>query len=54
MPFEKRTRVEIFLPIRTDSADYRTITEVRSLLMDALNEQEVWVVYHPVTRVTAH
>jgi hypothetical protein len=114
VPLEKRTRVEIFLPIRTESADYQTITdllaeelafsrggstltspftglyvsssrgdvvrddihvlfcdfdldtdkpehfvkltsyldEVRALLMDALNEEEVWVVYHPVTRVT--
>ena len=115
MPLEKRTRVEIFLPIRTDSADYQTITdwlaeelaysrggstltspftglyvsssrgdvvrddihvlfcdfeldadnpeqfvkltnyldEVRSLIIDALNEEEVWVVSHPITRVTA-
>ena len=114
MPLEKRTRVEIFLPIRTDSAGYQTITdwlaeelayarggstltspfaglyvsrsrgdvvrddinvlfcdfdldsdslddqvelanylnEARSLLMDVLNEQDVWIVYHPVTRVT--
>lgn len=115
MPLEKRTRVEIFLPIRTDTTGYRTITdwlaeelayarggstltspfsglfvsqtrgdiirddihvlfcdldldaedpedqlelmkyldEARSLLMDALNEEEVWMVYHPVTRVIA-
>lgn len=27
MLLEKRTRVEIFLPIRTDTADYKTVTE---------------------------
>ena len=27
MPSEKRTRVEFFLPIRTDASDYRTITD---------------------------
>jgi hypothetical protein len=26
VPLEKRTRVEIFLPIRTESGDYRAIT----------------------------
>jgi len=93
VPLEKRTRVEIFLPIRTESVDYRAITdwlaeelaysrggstmtspvfcdfdldaqnsahfgkltsyldEVRSLVMEALDEEEVWIVYHPVTRV---
>jgi len=25
--------------------------EVRSLVMQALDEEEVWIVYHPVTRV---
>ena len=113
MPLEKRTRVEIFLPIRTDTAAYRTVTEwlaeelafsrggstlttpftglyaprtdraltrdqihilfcdfdldsdnpndrtellsylsdVRHLLMEALLEEEVWIVYYPSTRV---
>jgi hypothetical protein len=27
MPSEKRTRVEIFLPVRSDSAEYRIITD---------------------------
>ena len=27
MPLEKRTRVEIFLPIRSDSPEYQTITQ---------------------------
>ncbi|MBA3322854.1 MAG: hypothetical protein H0T45_15595 [Pyrinomonadaceae bacterium] len=27
MPAEKRTRVEIFIPLRSDAADYQTITE---------------------------
>ena len=27
MPLEKRTRVEIFLPLRLDTASYRTVTE---------------------------
>ena len=114
MPLEKRTRVEIFLPIRSDSADYQTITEwlaeelayarggstlttpftglytsttqadlvrdavhvlfcdfdldadnqshcveltnylneLRLLLMEALHEEEVWIIFHPVTRVS--
>jgi hypothetical protein len=30
------------------------LDEVRALLMDALNEEEVWMVYHPVTRVTIY
>jgi len=113
VPLEKRTRVEIFLPIRTESGDYRAITDwlaeelaysrggstmtspftglyisstrgdvvrddihvvfcdfdldaenpahfakltsylrdIRSLVMAALDEEEVWIVYHPVTRV---
>ena len=112
MPSERRTRVEFFLPIRTDASDYRTITdwlaeelaysrggstltspftglyvsgtrgsvirddvhvlfcdflldldssedqveldayldEVRSLLMEALKEEELWIVYYPITR----
>ena len=112
MPSEKRTRVEFFLPIRTDASDYRTITDwlaeelaysrggstltspftglyvsgtrgsiirddvhilfcdfllaadntedmadldaylqgVRALLMEALKEEDVWVVYYPITR----
>ena len=111
---EKRTRVEIFLPIRSEAAEYQTITEwladelayarggstlttpftglyvssthastisdsinvlfcdfdldtedpqhasdltdyldgIRRLLIDVLNEEEVWIVYHPVTRVS--
>ncbi|MDQ3818322.1 MAG: hypothetical protein M3362_11700 [Acidobacteriota bacterium] len=114
MPLEKRTRVEIFIPIRSDSADYQTITEwtaeelayarggstlttpftglytsktqahlvrdtiqilfcdfdidvdneeqrteltnylneVRLLLMEVLGEEEVWIIYHPVTRIS--
>ena len=114
MPIEQRTRVEIFIPIRTDTADYQAITDwvaeelafarggstlttpftglytsatqgeivrddihiifcdfaldparadhlaeltgyldqLRLLLMEALNEEEVWIVFHPVTRVT--
>jgi hypothetical protein len=114
VPLEKRTRVEIFLPIRTDLTDYRTITdwlaeelayarggstlttpftglytsttrtdiirdeihvlfcdfdldtdnpdhrtelsnylnELQLLLVEALNEEEVWIVFHQVTRVT--
>jgi hypothetical protein len=27
VPLEKRTRVEIFLPIRSDTVSYRTVTE---------------------------
>ncbi len=114
MPVEKRTRVEIFLPVRSDAADYQTITdwlaeelayarggstltmpftglytsttrtdiirddiqvlfcdfdldaenpnhcaeltnyldELRALMMEALNEEEVWIIYHPVARIT--
>jgi hypothetical protein len=114
VPLEKRARVEIFLPVRTDLANYRTITEwlaeelafarggstlttpftglytsttradiirddihvlfcdfdldtdnsdhrtellnylneLRMLLIEALNEEEVWVIFHQVTRVT--
>ena len=113
MPSEKRTRVEIFLPIRSDAAAYHVVTEwlaeelayarggatlttpftglytssaqfgivrdtihvlscdfdldadnaehhaeltsyldgLRILLMEALSEEEVWIVYHPVTRI---
>jgi hypothetical protein len=113
VPLEKRTRVEIFLPIRTETAAYRTITEwlaeelaysrggstvttpftglyssttgrsltsdqiqilfcdfdlhsddpqdlsdllsylteIRLLLMEALLEEEVWIIYYPTTRV---
>lgn len=112
MPLEKRTRVEIFLPIRMDTAVYRTVTEwlaeelafsrggstlttpftglfasttetltrdqiqilfcdfdldcdnsdsraellsylgdVRLLLMEILREEDVWIVYHSVTRI---
>ena len=114
MASEKRTRVEIFLPVRTDTTDYRAITdwlseelalarggstlttpftglyassiarfgiirdqiqilfcdfdldvddpihrsklltyldELRGLLMEALDEEDVWITYHPVTRV---
>ena len=112
MPSEKRTRVEVFLPIRADVSEYRTITDwlaeelaysrggstltapftglfasatrgsvirddvqilfcdfalepdnaedraeleaylvdVRMLLMEALNEEDVWIVYYPITR----
>lgn len=114
MPVEKRTRVEIFLPIRSDLADYQTITdwlaeelayarggstlttpftglyasvartdiirdsiqvlfcdfdldtedehhhaqlsryleELRTLMMEALTEEEVWVTYYPIRRIT--
>jgi hypothetical protein len=113
VPLEKRTRVEFFLPIRTESADYRAITdwlaeelaysrggstlttpftglyvsgsrgdvvrddihilfcdfdldiekadqfakltsyiyEMRSMLMDVLDEEDMWIIYHSVTRV---
>lgn len=113
MPLEKRTRVEIFLPVRTDTDVYRTVTEwlaeelalarggstltvpftglytsttektltrdqirilfcdfdldsddpnarvellaylrdVRLLLMEVLREEDVWIIYHPTTRV---
>ena len=114
MPVEKRTRVEIFLPIRSDLADYQTITdwlaeelayarggstlttpftglyvstsrtdiirdsvqvlfcdfdldaedenyrteltgyleELRGLMMEALSEEEVWITYYPIRRIT--
>jgi hypothetical protein len=111
---EKRTRVEIFLPVRTDTADYRAVTEwlseelalsrggstlttpftglfssstspgsivqdeiqilfcdldlniedpvhfsklvvyldeLRQLLMELLREEDVWIVYYPITRI---
>ena len=114
MPSEKRTRVEIFLPVRTDTADYRAVTEwlseelalsrggstlttpftglfassasigtiiqdqiqilfcdldlnvedplhhsrlidylgeLRLLLMELLREEDVWIIYFPVTRI---
>ena len=113
MPSEKRTRVEIFLPIRSDSIEYQTITdwlaeelayarggstltapftglyasttltqivrdaihvlfcdfdlnsdnsdhlnemtryleELRVLLRELLNEEEVWIVHYDVTRI---
>jgi len=38
-----------------DSADLVKLTsylhDVRSLVMQALDEEEVWIVHHPVTRV---
>jgi hypothetical protein len=114
VPLEKRTRVEIFIPIRSDSSDYQAITDwvaeelayarggstlttpftglytsttqahivhdsiqllfcdfdldvdddeqraeltsylngIRLLLMDVLSEEEVWIIYHPVTRIS--
>jgi len=114
VPSEKRTRVEIFLPVRTDTADYRAVTEwlseelalarggstlttpftglyvssssvgtivqdqiqilfcdldlniedalhyskltayleeLRKLLIDLLHEEDVWIVYYPITRL---
>ena len=113
MSLEQRTRVEIFIPVRRDAAEYQTVTDwlaeelayarggstlttpftgiyisathhrlvrddvhvlfcdfdldagdeaqraelaayldsLRTLLMEALSEEEVWIVYHPVTRV---
>jgi hypothetical protein len=113
VPLEKRTRVETFLPIRSDALAYRTVTEwlaeelafsrggstlttpftglylsvtektlsqdqinilfcdfdldpddpsdtkelgsylgeLRLLLMEALFEEDVWIVYYPTTRV---
>jgi hypothetical protein len=113
VPLEKRTRVEIFLPIRMDTVAYRTVTEwlaeelafsrggstlttpftglytstteetltrdqiqilfcdfdldsdepngraellsylsdVRLMLMEILREEDVWIVYHSITRV---
>ncbi len=113
MPLEKRTRVEIFLPIRMDTLVYGAVTEwlaeelafarggstlttpftglytsitdntvardqihvlfcdfdldsdepedcaeqlayvndVRLLLMDILHEEDVWIIYHSVTRI---
>ncbi len=114
MPSEKRVRVEIFIPVRSDSAEYGIITdwlaeemayarggstlttpftglyssttqpgiirddiqvifcdfdldadnsdhsaelikyleELRRLMIDTLNEEELWIVYHPITRIT--
>jgi hypothetical protein len=113
VPSEKRTRVEIFLPARSESTEYQTVTEwlaeelayarggstlttpfiglytstaqanlvrdavhvlfcdfnfdtdnptqrveltsylneLRLLLMEVLREEEVWIIYHSVTRV---
>jgi hypothetical protein len=113
VPLEKRTRVEIFLPVRADLNGYRVITdwlaeelayarggstlttpftglytsavgadiirddihllfcdfdldtdnpdhraelsnylnELRMLLVEAMNEEEIWIVFHQVTRV---
>jgi hypothetical protein len=112
VPSEKRTRVEFFLPIKTDVSEYRTITDwlaeelaysrggstltsaftglyvsstrgsvvrddvhilfcdfllevdsaedqaqmdsylddVRTLLIEALKEEDVWIVYYPIKR----
>jgi len=114
VPLEKRTRVEIFLPIRLDTVAYRTVTEwlaeelafsrggstlttpftglyasttektlthdqiqilfcdfdldsddrvgraellsylneVRLMLMEILREEDVWIIYHSVTRIS--
>jgi hypothetical protein len=112
---EKRTRVEVFLPVRTDTTDYRAISEwlseelalarggstlttpftglyvssvtrgsvlrdqiqilscdfdldiddkvhrtkllsylydVRRMLMEVLDEEDVWITYHAVTRIS--
>lgn len=114
MALEKRTRVEIFLPVRTDTTDYRAVTEwlseelalarggstlttpftglyvsptahvevtrdqiqilfcdldldvanpiqyekliaylagVRRLLMELLDEEDVWIICHEITRI---
>lgn len=114
MPSEIRTRIEIFLPVRSDHADYRAVTEwlseelalarggstlttpftgsytspasagtlvsdqikilvcdldlnpdnplhhskltayleeLRKLLLELLQEEDVWVVYFPITRI---
>ena len=114
MPSEQRTRVEIFLPVRTDTADYRAVTEwlseelalsrggstlttpftglfasstsvgaivqdqiqvlfcdldlnlddplhlskltnyldeLRQLLIELLREEDVWIIYNPITRI---
>ena len=115
MALEKRTRVEIFLPVRTDTTDYRTVTDwlseelalarggstlttpftglyassitrgnvvrdqiqvlfcdfdvdvddaghrrklmiylsdLRLMLMEILREEDVWIIYHSVTRIS--
>ncbi|MDX6531300.1 MAG: hypothetical protein QOH41_3590 [Blastocatellia bacterium] len=114
MPLEKRTRVEIFLPIRSDTVAHKTVTEwlaeelafsrggstlttpftglyssttektlthdqiqilfcdfdldsndpggrveilsylndLRLMLMEILHEEDVWIVYHSVTRIS--
>ena len=114
MALEKRTRVEIFLPVRTDTTDYRAVTDwlseelafarggstlttpftglyasptahvevardqiqilfcdldlnvadpiqyeklvaylgdMRHLLMELLDEEDVWIIYHQITRI---
>ena len=114
MALEKRTRVEIFLPVRTDTTDYRAVTDwlseelalarggstlttpytglyasstshaevtrdqiqilfcdldldiantiqyekliayladLRHLLMELLDEEDVWIIYHQITRI---
>lgn len=114
MALEKRTRVEIFLPVRTDTTDYRAVTDwlseelalarggstlttpftglyasptahvevtrdqiqilfcdldldvtdtiqheklieyladIRRLLMELLDEEDVWIIYHQITRI---
>jgi len=114
VPLEKRTRVEIFLPIRMDTVAYRTVTDwlaeelafsrggstlttpftglyasttektlthdqiqilfcdfdldsddlvgraellsylndLRLMLMEILREEDVWIIYHSVTRIS--
>ncbi len=114
MPLEKRTRVEIFLPLRSNTVAYRTVTEwpaeelafsrggstlttpftglyasttekslshdqiqvlfcdfdldsddlgdraellsylndLRFMLMEILHEEDVWIIYHSVTRIS--
>jgi Ca2+-binding EF-hand superfamily protein len=114
VPLEKRTRVEVFLPIRSDTVTYRTVTEwlaeelafsrggstlttpftglyssttettlthdqvqvlfcdfdldsddlvdraellsylndLRLMLMEILQEEDVWIIYHSVTRIS--
>jgi hypothetical protein len=114
VPLEKRTRVEIFLPIRSDTVAYATVTEwpaeelafsrggstlttpftglysstteetltydqiqilfcdfdldaddldgraelvsylndLRLMLMEILHEEDVWIIYHSITRIS--
>lgn len=114
MALEKRTRVEIFLPVRTDTTDYKAVTDwlseelalarggstlttpftglyapstsqaevtrdqiqilfcdldldiadtiqyekliayladLRHLIMELLDEEDVWIIYHQITRI---